>query len=108
MADSPGTHKVEQGRVYLSITPSSAPAQLVGASVKLTIAVKSTDQAVLTVPITALTVGADGSSRVQVQRGGGRSQYVSVEPGLAAQGLVEIRPVRGSLNPGRAGGRGQA
>ena len=71
VADSPGTHKVEQGRVYLSITPRSAPAQLVGASVKLTIAVKSTDEAVLTVPVTALTVGADGSSRVQVQRRGG-------------------------------------
>jgi hypothetical protein len=100
VADSPGTHKVEQGRVYVSITPKSAPAQLVGASVKLTIAVKSTDKAVLSVPITALSVGADGSSRVQVQRGGGRSEYVSVDPGLAAQGLVEVRPVRGSLSPG--------
>jgi hypothetical protein len=52
------------------------------------------------VPITALSVGADGSSRLQVQRGGGRSEYVSVEPGLAAQGLVEVRPVKGSLNAG--------
>jgi hypothetical protein len=100
VADSPGTHKVEQGRVYVAITPKSAPAQLVGASVKLTIAVKSTDKAVLTVPITSLSVGADGTSRVQVQRNGGRSEYVSVEPGLAAQGLVEVRPVRGSLTPG--------
>ncbi len=100
VADTPGTHKVEQGRVYISITPRSAPAQLVGASVKLTIAVKSTDEAVLTVPVNALTVGADGSSRVQVQRRGGPSEYVSVEPGLAAQGLVEIRAVRGQLNPG--------
>jgi hypothetical protein len=100
VADSPGTHKVEQGRVYLAITPRSAPAQLVGASVKLTIAVKSTDEAVLAVPITALSVGADGSSRLQVHRDGGRSEYVSVEPGLAAQGLVEVRPVKGSLNAG--------
>ena len=100
VADSPGTHKVEQGRVYLEITPKSAPAQLVGASVKLTIAVKSTQQAVLTVPITALTVGADGNSRVQVQRSGGTSDYVTVEPGLAAQGLVEVRPVKGALAPG--------
>ncbi len=100
VADSPGTHKVEQGRVYISITPRSAPAQLVGASVKLTIAVKSTGEAVLTVPITALTVGADGNSRVQVQRRGGTSEYVSVDPGLAAQGLVEIRSVRGALSPG--------
>ena len=100
VADSPGTHKVEQGRVYVSITPRTAPAQLVGASVKLTIAVKSTQDAVLAVPVTALSVGADGSSRVQVMRQNGRSEYVSVEPGLAAQGLVEVRPVRGDLSAG--------
>jgi hypothetical protein len=100
VADAPGTHKVEQGRVYLAITPKTAPAQLVGASVKLTIAVKSTDEAVLTVPITALSVGADGSSRLQVQRAGGRTEYVSVEPGLAAQGLVEIRPLHGDVDKG--------
>ena len=50
VADRPGTHKVDPGRVYLEITPGTAPAQLVGASVKLTIAVKSTRQAVLVVP----------------------------------------------------------
>ena len=47
VADRPGTHKVDPGRVYLEITPGTAPAQLLGASVKLTIAVKSTQQAVL-------------------------------------------------------------
>ncbi len=99
VADRPGTHKVDPGRVYLEIAPRSAPAQLVGASVKLTIAVKSTKQAVLTVPVTALSVGADGSSRVQVQRPSG-TEYVTVQPGLAAQGLVEVRPVRGRLSPG--------
>ena len=67
VADRPGTHKVDPGRVYISITPRTAPAQLVGASVKLTIAVKSTEQKVLTVPVTALSVGADGDARVQVQ-----------------------------------------
>ena len=99
VADRPGTHKVDPSRVYVSITPRTAPAQLVGASVKLTIAVKSTQEAVLVVPVTALSVGADGSSRVQVQQRG-RSEYVTVEPGLAAQGLVEVRPVRGALATG--------
>jgi hypothetical protein len=99
VADRPGTHKVDPSRVYISVTPRTAPAQLVGASVKLTIAVKSTQEAVLVVPVTALSVGADGSSRLQVQQRG-RSEYVTVEPGLAAQGLVEVRPVRGALAPG--------
>jgi peptidoglycan hydrolase-like protein with peptidoglycan-binding domain len=99
VADRPGTHKVDPGRVYVSITPRTAPAQLVGASVKLTIAVKSTEEAVLTVPVTALSVGADGNARVQLQRDG-RAQYVQVTPGLAAQGLVEIRPAGGQLAAG--------
>lgn len=100
VADRPGTNKVDPTRVYLEVTPGSAPAQVVGASVKLTIAVKSTREAVLSVPVTALSVGADGSSRVQVQRDtSGQTDYVTVVPGLAAQGLVEVRPVDGGLSP---------
>jgi peptidoglycan hydrolase-like protein with peptidoglycan-binding domain len=97
VSDRPGTHKVDPSRVYLEVTPGTAPAQLVGASVKLTIAVKSTRDAVLTVPVTALSVGADGSSRVQRESPGGGKEYVTVEPGLAAHGLVEVRPVSGEL-----------
>jgi peptidoglycan hydrolase-like protein with peptidoglycan-binding domain len=97
VADRPGTHKVDPARVYVEVTPGAAPAQLVGGSVKLTIAVRSTRGAVLAVPVNALSVGADGSSRVQRQLAGGRTEYVDVEPGLAAHGLVEVRPVDGRL-----------
>src|SRR3989442_12454 len=100
VADRPGTHKVDPDRVYLAVTPGTAPAQLLGTSVKLTIAVKSTRQAVLTVPVTALSVGADGSSRVQVQLPGGQTEYVTVVPGLAAKGLVEVRAAGGRLAAG--------
>jgi Putative peptidoglycan binding domain len=100
VADRPGTHKVDPGRVFLEVVPKTAPGQLVGASVKLTIAVKSTEQAVLAVPVTALSVGADGESRLQIQRTGGRTEYVTVAPGLAAKGLVEVRPLEGKLAPG--------
>jgi hypothetical protein len=99
VAQAPGTHKVDPSRVYLQVTPGTAPSQLVGASVRLTVSVKSTEKAVLVVPVTALSVGADGSSRIQVQRGG-RAEYVTVAPGLAAQGLVEVRPVSGKLDVG--------
>ncbi len=97
VADRPGTHKVDPARVYLEVAPGTAPAQLVGASVKLTIAVKSTREAVLTVPVNALSVGADGSTRVQREGVGGLAEYVEVEPGLAAHGLVEVRPVSDRL-----------
>jgi peptidoglycan hydrolase-like protein with peptidoglycan-binding domain len=100
VADRPGTHQVDPGRIYVEIEPKTAPAQLVGSSVKLTIAVKSTGKAVLAVPLTALSVGADGNARVQVRRPSGRSDYVRVNPGLAAQGLVEVRPVAGGLQTG--------
>jgi Putative peptidoglycan binding domain len=100
VADRPGTNKVDPSRVYLEVTPGAAPAQLVGASVRLSIAVESTGRKVLTVPVNALSLGADGSSRVQLQGPGGRSEFVNVEAGLAAQGLVEVRPVDGRLEPG--------
>jgi Putative peptidoglycan binding domain len=113
VADRPGTHKVDPGRIYLEVKPKTAPSALVGTSVKLTIAVNSTGKQVLVVPLTALSVGADGTSRVQVQRPGGRTDYVEVNPGLAAKGLVEVTPARGKLAPGdlvvvgaRGGGAG--
>jgi hypothetical protein len=101
VADKPGTDKVDPTRVYFEVTPRDAPARLVGASVRLSIAVQSTEGAVLAVPLSALSVGADGSSRVQVDRGGGVTEYVTVVPGLATNGLVEVQPVvDGALEAG--------
>jgi Putative peptidoglycan binding domain len=100
VADTPGTNKVDPSRFYLAVSPGAGVRALVGASVKLTIAVKSTKGEVLAVPPSALSVGGDGESRVQVRRGG-RTQLVKVVPGLAAEGLVEIRPAPGErLAPG--------
>jgi len=66
----------------------------------LTIAVKSTNGAVLVVPVSALSLGADGNARVQV-RDNGRTRSVAVVAGLAANGLAEVRPLNhGQLRPG--------
>jgi hypothetical protein len=91
-SDTPGTNKVDPSRFFFAVAPGTGARALVGASVKLTIAVKSTKGAVLAVPASALSVGGDGESRVQVRRAG-RTQLVKVVPGLAAGGLVEVRPV---------------
>jgi hypothetical protein len=97
---TPGTHGVDPSRFYLAVAPTSNLPSLVGASVKLTIAVKSTHGAVLAVPVSALSIGGDGRSRVQV-RHGGRIDLVPVDPGLAAEGLAEVRPTNGRrLRPG--------
>lgn len=93
VADTPGTNKVDPNRYYFEITPDpKTPLKLVGNSVKLTIAVKSTSGAVLAVPVSAVSLGGDGLSRVRV-RSQGRTRLVTVVPGLAAGGLVEVRAV---------------
>ncbi len=102
IADQPGTDpSFDPGRTYFEVTPFDAPAALVGASVKLAIAVQSTAGKVLAVPLSALSIGADGRERVQVDRGGVRASLVSVRTGLRAQGLVEVSPRRaGELKAG--------
>jgi Putative peptidoglycan binding domain len=96
----PGTNPVDPSRFYLGVTPGGGPSSLVGSSVKLSIAVKSTKGAVLVVPVSSLSVGGDGNARVQVRRAG-QTARVTVIPGLAAKGLVEVRPAgRERLAPG--------
>jgi hypothetical protein len=100
VARTPGTNRVDPSRFYLAVVPTTSLPSLVGASVKLTISVKSTHGSVLAVPVSALSIGGDGRSRVQVSRRG-RIDLVPVDPGLAAQGLVEVRPTGGAgLRPG--------
>jgi peptidoglycan hydrolase-like protein with peptidoglycan-binding domain len=100
LSDTPGTNRVDPSRFYFAATPAAGFPSIVGTSVKLTIAVKSTKGAVLAVPPSALSIGGNGNSRLQVRRNG-RTVLVSVVPGLAAEGLVEIRPAPGQqLRPG--------
>jgi hypothetical protein len=96
-SDLAGTITPDPARTYLEVLPGSAPPSLVGASVKLGIAVQSTQGKVLAVPIGALSVAADGSSRVELDLPGGKTRFVTVVPGLAAQGLVEVK---GALKAG--------
>jgi peptidoglycan hydrolase-like protein with peptidoglycan-binding domain len=97
---TPGTRRVDPSRFYFSVVPRARARALIGASVRLTIAVTGTRGKVLAVPVSAVSVGGDGSTRVEVRRGG-RRQLVRVIPGLAAEGFVAIRPARGeSLREG--------
>lgn len=100
VAQSPGTQGADAQRFHIEITPADAPASIVGASVVLTISVTSTQGEVLVVPVAALSVAADGSSRVQRQTGPGAVTPVTVRPGLAARGLVEVTPLSAGLKAG--------
>ena len=99
VAPAPGTNGVDGFHVYARIDVASAPPTLVGASVRLTIPVKSTTGDALAVPVSAVTLSGDGSSKVQVERGG-KLLPVAVEALLSAGGYVAIQPVGAPLREG--------
>lgn len=117
-ANTPGTRGVDPQRFYMEVTPADVPASLVGATVLLTITVESTGGEVLAVPVTAVSLAGDGTSRVQVMDPSGsangtrgpttRTRFVTVVPGLAAKGLVAVMPVGARLAPGDLVGVGTA
>lgn len=90
LASKPGTDGVDAQKVYMEIVPDDPPAELTGAAVRITIAVTSTGADVLAIPVAALSVGSDGTSRVQVAGRNGSVRTVPVEPGLSAEGFVEV------------------
>ncbi len=99
VAESPGTNGVDGFHVYFEVLVDGSPPALVGTSVRLTVPVESTGGAVLAVPVSAVTLSVDGSSRVQRQRDG-VLEFVTVDPGLSAEGYVEVAPVGGELKIG--------
>jgi hypothetical protein len=100
VADTPGTHGVDGYHIYFAVRVGATPAPLEGFSLRLTIPIESTKGLVTAVPLSALSLWADGKSRVQVQNNGAL-EYVAVAPGLAADGFVEVTPVDGMLEPGQ-------
>ena len=99
VASAPGTNGVDPQHVYMDVVPDQAPPQLIGASVRLTISVRTTKGKVLVVPASALFLGGDGNSRVRLDQHGTITS-VTVHPGLSAGGLVEISPVGSALAAG--------
>ncbi|MDQ1507819.1 MAG: hypothetical protein QOD57_5546 [Actinomycetota bacterium] len=100
IAATPGTNGVDPQRYYLEVTPTGLDVGLAGASVVQTISVQSTAGEVLAVPVAALSMASDGTTRVQVQPPREPARFVTVEPGLAAKGVVAVTPVQGELDPG--------
>ena len=99
VAEAPGTDGVDGFHVYFEVRVDDAPPNLVGTSVRMTIPIESSADDVLVVPVSALSLSADGSTRIQVSRNGGL-ELLEVEPGLVADGFVEVTPIDGTLAPG--------
>ena len=100
VANTPGTRGVDGFHIYFEVKVDPTTVRLDGFSVRLTLPIKSTHGAVTAVPTSALSLAADGSSRVQVQDKGAL-RYVVVRPGLSADGFVEVTPTTGTLEPGQ-------
>ncbi|MGH8642999.1 MAG: peptidoglycan-binding protein [Gammaproteobacteria bacterium] len=97
---TPGTRGVDGYHIYFAVRVGESSTPLQGFSLRLTIPIESTKGAVTAVPLSALSLAADGRSRIQVENNGAL-EYLVVEPGMAADGFVEVTPVDGALKPGQ-------
>lgn len=100
VAGRPGTRGADGFHVAFQVNVGEkSPPALVGASVRLTIPIRSTRTARLTVPVTAVSLGPDGGSRVE-KWVRGEVEFVSVRTGFSADGLVTVTPTSGGLSAG--------
>jgi len=90
------------GRVQMKVLLEDFPPELLGANVRVIIPVESTSGEVLVVPAAALSAVANGDVRVEVEDPDkpGETRFVTVVTGLAADGVVEVKPVGGTLAKG--------
>lgn len=100
VADNPGTDGVDGFHIYFETLVEETISSLEGFSLRLTIPVQSTGGAVMVVPVSAISLAADGTSRVQIENNG-ELEFVEVEPGLSADGFVEVTAVGGTLTSGQ-------
>jgi len=100
VADGPGTNGVDGYHFYFEVRVDRTSTPLQGYSLRLTIPIQSSKTAVIAVPISAVSLASDGTSRLQVQEGG-KLEYVVVKPGLSADGFIEVTPIKGTLKRGQ-------
>jgi hypothetical protein len=117
LADDPGGGDLGDDRYRMRLNPVDdvVPEDAYGQNSRVTIPVGSTGGEVLAVPLAALSAGADGTSRLEVETSPGVTKFVKVTTGLKALGLIEVTPIEqddlaegdrvvvGRDNPGRTG-----
>jgi peptidoglycan hydrolase-like protein with peptidoglycan-binding domain len=99
VADRPGTDGADPFHVAFQVAVDDPPPTLVGASVRLTLPIESTPETGLTVPMSAVSTGPDGASRVQ-KSVDGATHFVPVKTGLSADGYVSLTAPSGGLAAG--------
>lgn len=101
VAETPGTNGLDGYHIYFEVIVDNGAASLAGVSLRLRIPVETTVGSVTVVPISALSLAPDGSSRVQVSGEDGSLTFIVVEPGLSADGYVEVTPLENEILPGQ-------
>ena len=80
----------------MTVTPDSPlPAAWTGQDVRVTIVNAATADAVLAVPLSAVSTGADGQNSVTVVAADGTQRRVKVSAGASADGDVQVTPASG-------------
>lgn len=102
VADSPGGPGLSEDRYAMRLEPvGDLPEEAIGLNLRISIPITSSGGDVMAVPLAALSAGADGTARVEVERSVGETELVEVSTGLRAEGFVQIEPLGGaSLEPG--------
>lgn len=103
-----GTAGADEFHVSFEVLVPEPPAGMVGSSVRLTVPIRSTRTAELTVPVSAVSLGPDGRTRVQTAPAAGSAgadepagpTYVPVRTGLSVDGFVAVTPLEGGLAEG--------
>jgi multidrug efflux pump subunit AcrA (membrane-fusion protein) len=101
LADSPGGPSLSADRYAMRLEATEEiPEEAINGNFRISIPITSSGGDVLAVPLAALSAGADGTARVEVERIPGQTDLVEVSTGLRAEGFVEITPLDGSLEAG--------
>lgn len=102
IAAEPGTNGAGRNRHSITLSSDAIPTDALGASVRISIPVKSTEGKVLVVPAAALVLNEDGQAAVSVieDEESNKTRTVDVTVGLRTRGLVEVKPTGGSLKAG--------
>lgn len=97
VADKPGGADLSADRYGLRLEPTEPlPEDALNLNLRVSIPISSSGGEVLAVPLAALSAGADGSARVEVERTAGQVELVEVVTGLRADGYVEVRSAAGA------------
>jgi len=96
VADNPGGPGLSEDRYAVRLeSVDEIPEEAIGLNLRISIPITSSGGDVLAVPLAALSAGADGTARVEVERSADETELVEVSTGLRADGFVAIEPLAG-------------